>query len=98
MIGEGKFQTQLTASADLLEELSLLEERTLAPNKRLGAADFKGLSYRQAYEKCLTAPGRGFYVDSTSRPRLRPAVTAGPTLLTLRFHELVELIQEGTFW
>ena len=53
MIGDGRFQTQLSNVEKLLSKLGLLEERAISSNKELGAAHFKGLNYRQVYESCL---------------------------------------------
>lgn len=52
MIGDGQFQAHLSECAGLLDELKLLEEWNRAPNKRQGAADFKGMTYRDVYTTC----------------------------------------------
>lgn len=53
MIGDGRFQTQLATAQEILTWLDLFEERQLWPNKTLGAAHFKRLTYRQIYEECI---------------------------------------------
>jgi hypothetical protein len=53
MIGDGRFQAQLSTAEKILKKVGLLEERAMSPNKGLGAAHFRGLSYRQVYEECL---------------------------------------------
>ena len=53
MIGNGRFRAQLSQVEGLLTRLSLFEERRHAPNKSLGAAHFRGMTYRQVYEECV---------------------------------------------
>jgi hypothetical protein len=53
MIPEGRFGAQLEAIEKLLGTLELLEERQASPNKLLGAAHFRGMTYRQVYEECV---------------------------------------------
>jgi hypothetical protein len=53
MIGDGRFEAQLAIVGNLLKKLGRLEDRVPVPNKTLGAAHFKGLSYRQVYEECV---------------------------------------------
>jgi hypothetical protein len=53
MIGDGPFYTQLNKCEEILEDLKLLEERNLTPNQSLGAAHFKGMSYRETYTSCI---------------------------------------------
>src|SRR5687768_361492 len=53
MIGEGQFQTQIATCESLLKDLGLLEERIYAPNKALGAAHFKRMTYRQLYTESI---------------------------------------------
>ena len=53
MIGTGQFQAQITESEKLLRRLGMLEERNPSPNKRLGAAHFKGMIYREIYFECV---------------------------------------------
>jgi len=53
MIGDGRFQAQLSKVEKFLKHLGLLEERAISPNKELGAGHFKGLNYRQVYETCV---------------------------------------------
>ncbi len=53
MIGDGVFFPQLKVCETILDDLGLLEERNLSPNKSLGAAHFKGMSYRDIYTTCI---------------------------------------------
>jgi hypothetical protein len=53
MIGEGQFQTMITACAGVLKKIKLLEEWNKSPNKSLGAAHFKGMTYRKVFEECI---------------------------------------------
>ena len=53
MIAKGRFNAQLARIARVLKLLDLLEEAQANPNKSLGAAHFRGMSYRQVYEECI---------------------------------------------
>ncbi len=53
MIGNGRFNAQLSTVEMILNNVAVLEERAVAPNKTLGAAHFRGMTYRQVYEECL---------------------------------------------
>lgn len=53
MIGDGLFHAQLNMVEKILDDMALLEERQPAPNKKLGASHFRGMSYRQTYEECV---------------------------------------------
>jgi hypothetical protein len=53
MIGEGRFQAQLATVEEILRTVDLCDERPPWPNKGLGAAHFKGMTYRQVYEECI---------------------------------------------
>ena len=66
MIGEGRFRTQLGHIERLLIRLSLFEERVHAPNKSLGAAHFRGMTYRQVYEECVKEYAYDFRLSDQS--------------------------------
>ena len=51
MIGEGEFIDQINRAASLLVELCLLEKQEYSPNRNVGAASFRGLSYRETWER-----------------------------------------------
>jgi hypothetical protein len=53
MIPRGRFNSQLATVETILKSLAVLEDRTMAPNKGLGAAHFRGMTYRQVYEECV---------------------------------------------
>lgn len=53
MIGDGLFNAQLNTIEQILEIMEILEERQPVPNKNLGASHFRGMTYRQVYEKCV---------------------------------------------
>ena len=53
MIGDGLFRTQLNEIETILEQVGILEERQQSPNKGLGAARFRGMSYREVYEESV---------------------------------------------
>jgi hypothetical protein len=54
MIGEGRFQTQLSTVERILKHADLFEERQAFPVKGLGAAFFRGKSYREVYSNCIS--------------------------------------------
>jgi hypothetical protein len=53
MIGDGQFAAQLETAESILRRMKILAERQAFPNKALGAADFRGLPYREVYGKCV---------------------------------------------
>ena len=50
MIGEGPFNTQLREIEAILKKLKLFAERQRFPNTSLGAAVFRGKTYREVYD------------------------------------------------
>lgn len=66
MIGEGLFTNQLHTCFTILSRANLLERRNPFPNKRLGASDFKGMSYREEYQKDLQEYAYDFILKDQS--------------------------------
>src|SRR5262245_17658139 len=66
MIAEGLFKAQLVKIERILQKLDLLDERQLNPNRTLGAAHFRGKSYREVYEECIREYAYDFRLQDQS--------------------------------
>lgn len=66
MIGEGEFNDQINRAARVVRQLGLLEGHVPSPNSDVGASMFRGLTYRETWEKTYRAIAYNFILTDQS--------------------------------